>query len=72
VSTGCFSTGCFTQRVIGAAKKKTQYQQRDGNRENITVMVTICADGEEIPPAVIYKGKGFSTLWHQENELKAS
>ncbi|KAI9567284.1 hypothetical protein HD554DRAFT_2039605 [Boletus coccyginus] len=34
-------------------------------------MVTICADGDEIPPAVIYKGKSFSTSWHQGNELKA-
>ncbi|KIK26418.1 hypothetical protein PISMIDRAFT_38990, partial [Pisolithus microcarpus 441] len=31
------------------------YQQQDGNQENITVMVTICTDGETIPPLVIYK-----------------
>ncbi|KAF8125778.1 hypothetical protein EV363DRAFT_1141579, partial [Boletus edulis] len=34
--TGFQPGGGQTQRVIGAAKKKTQYQQRDGNRENIT------------------------------------
>ncbi|KAF9220862.1 hypothetical protein BS17DRAFT_797578 [Gyrodon lividus] len=47
--------GGQTQHVIGSAEK-TQYQQWDGNCENITIMVTICADGDEIPPTVIYKG----------------
>jgi hypothetical protein len=60
------------QRVIGPAKRKMQYQQRDGNRENITVMVTICADGETIAPTVIYKGQSFSTNWHQDDSLNAS
>ncbi|KIK93752.1 hypothetical protein PAXRUDRAFT_39500, partial [Paxillus rubicundulus Ve08.2h10] len=58
--------------VIGAAKWKIQYQQHDGNRENITVMVTICADGDSIAPTIIYKGKGFLTNWHQDNTLDAS
>ncbi|KAF9223040.1 DDE-domain-containing protein, partial [Gyrodon lividus] len=44
----------------------------DGNCENITVIVTICADGDEIPPTVIYKGQSFSTSWHQGNSIKAS
>jgi hypothetical protein len=43
--------------VLGACKAGLQYQQRDGNRENITVLVTICADGTSISPAVIYKGQ---------------
>ncbi|KIK80085.1 hypothetical protein PAXRUDRAFT_159612, partial [Paxillus rubicundulus Ve08.2h10] len=60
------------QRVIGPAKRKMQYQQRDGNRENITVMVTICADGNTIAPTVIYKGQAFSTNWHQDDSLNAS
>ena len=61
-----------TQRVIGSAKQKIQHQQQDGNHENITVMVTICADRETIPPLVIYKGQTFSTNWHQDNILDAS
>jgi hypothetical protein len=59
--TGFQPGGGPKQRVFGPAKKKTQHQQRDGNRENITVMVTICADGESIPPLAIYKGQAFST-----------
>jgi hypothetical protein len=59
------------EQVIGAAHQKIQYQQHDSNRENITVMVTICADGEEIPPTIIYKGQSFSTNWHQGNTINA-
>jgi hypothetical protein len=36
-----------------------QYQQGDGDRENITVLVTICEDGESTPPAVIFKGNAY-------------
>ncbi|KIK20325.1 hypothetical protein PISMIDRAFT_106027 [Pisolithus microcarpus 441] len=58
--------------MIGPAKQKMQYQQRDGNKETITVMVTICADGSTILPTCIYKGQTFSTNWHQDNTLQAS
>lgn len=50
-----------TQWVIGAAGKKIQYQQRNGNRENITIMVTICTNGNKISSAMIYKEKRFLT-----------
>ncbi|KAF9224098.1 hypothetical protein BS17DRAFT_880130 [Gyrodon lividus] len=70
--TGFQPGGGTRQRVFGPVKKKIQHQQHDGNRENITVMVTICADGEDIAPTVIYKGQAFSTNWHQDNELQAS
>ncbi|KIO07587.1 hypothetical protein M404DRAFT_135527, partial [Pisolithus tinctorius Marx 270] len=53
------------------ANQKIQHQQCDGNRENITVMVAICADGSSIAPTIIYKGQGFSTNWHQNNDLNA-
>jgi hypothetical protein len=48
------------------------YQQRSGDRENITVIVTICGDGMTTPPAVIFKGEGFQVSWKQENPLNAS
>lgn len=59
-------------KVFGKKGKKTQHQERSGNRENITVMVTICADGSTLEPAVIYKGKGFRTQWKQNNPANAS
>ena len=55
------------ERVMGALKLGPQYQQRDGDRENITVMETICADGMSIPPAVIYKGSTYQVKWAQDN-----
>lgn len=70
--TGFQPGGGNKERVFGPSGAKIQYQQRDGNRENITVMVTICADGTEIPPTVIYKGKAFGTQWHHNNNLGAS
>ena len=59
-------------RVIGATKQKIQHEQGDGNKENITVLVAVCADGSSIPPAIIYKGQSFSTNWHKDNTLHAS
>lgn len=68
-----FQPGCGTSEcVIGRRGKTVQHQQRDGNRENITVLVTICADGTSIPPAVIFKGKAFLVKWLQDNPTKAS
>ena len=46
----------LSNEVIGTAGKCVQHQQKTGNRENITVIVTICADGTSMPPAVIFKG----------------
>lgn len=40
-----------TEKVIGARKKGPQYLQRDGTRENITVIVTISSDRTCTPPA---------------------
>lgn len=58
--------------MIGKAGEKPQYQQRGGSKENTTVIVTICADGTSIAPAVVFKGKGYSTSWKQDNPLNAS
>ena len=40
--------------------------------ENITVIVTICADGTSLPPAVLFKGQAFQVKWAQDNPTKAS
>ena len=60
------------ERVIGPAGEHVQYQQQSGDCENITVLVTICADGTSIPPAVIYKGEAYQSSWKQDNPLNAS
>ena len=56
----------FTEQGKGAP-----YQQRAGTRENITVIVTICADGTSTPPAIIFKGSAYQVKWAQNNPLNA-
>ena len=70
--TGIQTGMAVKERVIGARGKSIQHQTRQGNWENITVIVLICADGSAIPPAIIYKGEGFLPSWQQDNPLGAS
>lgn len=58
--------------VFGARRKAAPYQQRAGTRDNITVIVTICADGTSTPPAVIFKGNAYQVKWGENNPLNAS
>lgn len=60
------------EHVFGTRKKAAPYQQRGGTRENITVIVTICADGTSTPPAVIFKGGAYQVKWGDNNPLNAS
>jgi len=69
--TGFQTNGAVCEHVIGQAGKSTQYQQQDGNCENITVIVTICADGMSIALAVIFKEKSYLLEWKQDNPLEA-
>ena len=59
------------ERVMGACKLGPQYQQRDGDQENITLLETVCDDGMSIPPAVIYKGSAYQVKWAQDNPANA-
>ena len=64
--------GSSNRKVVGPAGKRIQHQQKTGNRENITVMVTICADGSSpVPPAVIFKGSKYLVKWRQDNPANA-
>lgn len=64
--------GSSNRKVVGPAGKRIQHQQKTGNQENITVMVTICADGSTpVPPAVIFKGSKYLVKWKQENPANA-
>jgi hypothetical protein len=57
---------------MGGHKPGPQYQQGYGNQENITVIVTVCADGTSTPPSMISKGKGYQTKWKQDNPANTS
>ena len=70
--TGLMSGVAQKERVIGGKGKRTQHQKREVNRENTTVIATICADGTALAPIVIFKGQHFMVKWLQDNPLNAS
>ncbi|KLO14845.1 DDE-domain-containing protein, partial [Schizopora paradoxa] len=70
--TGFMPGRACTSKVIGKAGNRSQHSTESGNRNNITVLPVICADGTSIPPLVIFQGKAFSVNWLQNNPLKAS
>lgn len=55
--------------VIGPVNQKIVYEVGPENRENVTVLCTICADGTSLPPLVIFKGKHFFVRWGEDNPL---
>lgn len=70
--TGIQTGTAVCEHVIGKKGKNIQHQTCKRTRENITVIVSIAADGTSIPPAIIYKGQGFLASWEQDNPLGAS
>ncbi|RDB28659.1 Pogo transposable element with KRAB domain [Hypsizygus marmoreus] len=70
---GCQPYGEETEWVVGdASTSGPQYEVKSGNRETITVLATICADGTSTPPAIIFKGKAYQVKWAQDNPANAS
>ena len=69
--TGLMLGVALRKRVIAPAGGKIQQLRRSGKRKNVTVLVTICADGTSLPPAVIFKGEGYQMSWKQNNPLNA-
>ncbi|EJD07234.1 uncharacterized protein FOMMEDRAFT_73942, partial [Fomitiporia mediterranea MF3/22] len=43
--------------VIGARGKRIQHKQGGANRETVTAIVTICANGTYLKPVIIFKGQ---------------
>lgn len=70
--TGCPPSDQGTSRVVGGRGTKTQHKQGSADRENVTALVTICADGTTLHPTIIFKGKNFMTKWGQDNVANAS
>ncbi|KIO25458.1 hypothetical protein M407DRAFT_8361 [Tulasnella calospora MUT 4182] len=58
--------------VIGPAGQKVQHKQQDAEREIVTVMETVCADGTYLPCTVIFKGKNILKKWGRDNACDAS
>ena len=45
------------ERVVGHRGAKGQHKISSANRENVTTLVTICADGTSLKPTIIFKGQ---------------
>src|SRR5258708_39734254 len=58
--------------TIGKSKSKQHKMQQSGSKEMVTVMVTICANGSNMPLVVIFKGQYFLEKWYQENPIAAA
>lgn len=57
-----FGGDVVNERVYGGSGG-VQHKQDEGNKENVSVMVTICADGTYTTPTVIFKGVHFNSAW---------
>lgn len=51
--------------------QQTVYSIEDGNRELVTVIETICADGSVIHPSVIFQGQRRNSEWGRVNPCNA-
>lgn len=60
------------QRVVGARGIKRQHKAGSADRENVTAVVTICADGTSLQPMIIFKGQNFQRCWADNNIAEAS
>jgi hypothetical protein len=59
------------QHVLVDWNIKTVHSIEDGNRQNITIIKCVCADGSSIQPCVIFKGKRNNLTWGDVNPCKA-
>jgi len=58
-------------KVVGLQESRCQHLQESGMKENITVLVTICADGTALPLMIIFKNKGLPEDIHYDNIAEA-
>lgn len=61
------------RKQSGGKRIKQSHVHQDGNRETVTVVETICADGSTLIPTVVYRGKRFNKGWAgpEANPLEA-
>ena len=62
--------GTPTQRVVGESGLRRQHQQGLSNKQTITVLVTIGANGSSISPTTVFKGKKIPATWKANNVSK--
>jgi hypothetical protein len=56
-----------TAKVItGAERSNRPVSVQPGNREWVTAIDCICADGQSLPPVIIFEGKVHQSTWYSE------
>lgn len=70
--TGFLLRELTSDKVIGPVGEKIIYEVGEENREQVTAICTICADGTALPPLVIFKGTCFFVKWGEDNPLNCS
>lgn len=65
-------TNTQSRRCVGARGAKLQHTAGSADRENVTAIVTICADGTALCPTIIFKGQNFMQKWGDNNVTHAS
>jgi hypothetical protein len=59
--------GHATKRMYSKQAMRNEARAaQDGNREMVSVIACICADGSHLPPLAIYKGKNLQHRWFTE------
>jgi hypothetical protein len=59
-----------TAKVItGAERSRRPVSVQPGNREWVTAIDCICADGQSLPPVIIFEGKMHQSTWYNTEEL---
>ena len=59
-----------TAKVItGAERSRRPVSVQPGNREWVTAIDCICADGQSLPPVIIFEGKLHPNTWYTEDAL---
>ena len=51
--------------------QKSVYSLEEGNRELVTVIETICADGSSLHPSAIFRGQRLMSAWGKDNPCGA-
>jgi hypothetical protein len=53
--------------VLVGTSQKTTYQIENGDREMVTCMECVCANGDSVPPMLIYKAALRDLEWGRDN-----
>ncbi len=61
----------YKQRVLVDRNQKNVHTVTDGNKELVTMLETVSANGDSLPPMAIFKGKRNNALWGQNNSIGA-